>query len=70
MTTYKLQYFDGRGRGEVIRMLLSLGGKKFEDVRYSMAQWGDVKKGMWFSPFKHLLRVTALCSDTRVPTHP
>ncbi|XP_071800931.1 S-crystallin SL11-like [Asterias amurensis] len=46
MTTYKLQYFDGRGRGEVIRMLLSLGGKKFEDVRYSMAQWGDVKKDL------------------------
>ncbi len=43
MPTYKLEYFDGRGRGEVIRMLLGLAGKKFEDVRYSMANWGDIQ---------------------------
>ncbi|XP_033644491.1 S-crystallin SL11-like [Asterias rubens] len=44
MASYKLEYFDVRGRGEVTRMLLALAGKKFEDVRISLEQYTDEYK--------------------------
>ncbi|XP_071808901.1 S-crystallin SL11-like [Asterias amurensis] len=36
MASYKLEYYDCRGRGEVTRMLLALADKKYEDVRFSL----------------------------------
>ncbi len=33
MTSYKIVYFDGRGRAEISRMILTAAGVKFEDVR-------------------------------------
>ena len=36
----KLYYFDLRGRAETPRLVMKLGGKKFEDVRFSIEEWG------------------------------
>jgi len=35
MTTYRLHYFNIKGRAELSRMLLTLAGVEFEDVRYA-----------------------------------
>jgi len=37
--SYKLQYFNGRGRGEIPRLLLAAAGQKFEDVRIEQEDW-------------------------------
>ncbi len=39
MSTYKLYYFNGRGRGEVSRLILAAAGQKYEDIRYERDQW-------------------------------
>merc|ERR1711860_114756 len=43
MPSYKLTYFDGRGRGEISRMLFAAGGKPFVDDRISFDKWGELK---------------------------
>ena len=40
---YKLTYFDVRGRGEPIRMLLTLAGQKFDDVKVGHVEWPTMK---------------------------
>jgi len=41
--SYKLHYFNGRGRAEVIRLALVAGGHKFEDIRIEMESWHKIK---------------------------
>lgn len=41
--TYKLSYFDVRGRAEVSRMLFALAEVKFTDERVSHADWPSRK---------------------------
>ena len=43
MSDYKLVYFDGRGRGELLRLTLAAAGKKFEDCRWDMEQFQKEK---------------------------
>ena len=43
MTSYKLYYFNGRGRAENIRLLLALAGQDYEDYRVSMEEWKQLK---------------------------
>ena len=43
MSTYKLTYFNGRGRAEVSRLIFAAAGQKYEDVRYERAQWPSHK---------------------------
>jgi glutathione S-transferase len=46
MSTYKLYYFNGRGRAEVARLIFVVTGQKFEDIRYENDQWPSHKAEM------------------------
>lgn len=37
MSTYKLQYFNGRGAAEIIRYLFAAAGQPYEDHRYNIS---------------------------------
>lgn len=41
--TYKLTYFDIRGRAEFIRFILAQAGVKYEDIRVGYGDWAKVK---------------------------
>jgi len=47
-TVQKLYYFNGRGRGELSRLLLAEGKIKYEDVRINPIDWQDLKSEMPF----------------------
>ncbi len=47
MPNYKLTYFNGRGRGEPIRMLFALAGQEFEDNRVGGDSWQEFKPSMY-----------------------
>ena len=49
--TLKLTYFDIRGRGELIRLILNYGQIKFEDKRISFEEFPELKESF---PFGHL----------------
>ena len=46
MSTYKLHYFNFRGRGEVARLVFAAAGQKFDDVRFERQQWPTLKSQM------------------------
>ncbi|XP_046358199.2 probable glutathione S-transferase 6 [Haliotis rufescens] len=48
MSTYKLIYFDLRGKGELARLILTYQGQEYEDSRFSMDQWPEIKPKMPF----------------------
>jgi len=41
--SYKLMYFNGRGRAELSRMIFAQAGVQYEDVRVEGAQWSQLK---------------------------
>ena len=43
MTQYKLTYFNGRGRAEVIRLIFAQAGVKYEDHRIAKEDWAGLK---------------------------
>ena len=43
MKKVKLTYFNGRGRAEVARLILSIAGEVFEDVRIEFSDWEALK---------------------------
>merc|ERR1711962_852211 len=44
MPSYKFHYFNGKGRGEMVRMLFVVAGKEFEDVRFEQSEWPSLKE--------------------------
>ena len=43
MKKVKLTYFNGRGRAEVARLILSIAGEVFEDDRVEFSDWEALK---------------------------
>lgn len=48
MTSYKLVYFDLKGRAEVIRLLFALSEENYEDIRISFEEWPNLKPTLPF----------------------
>merc|ERR1711976_1135150 len=48
MPSYKLTYFNGRGRAESIRMTLAAAGVEFEDNRITFEDWGALTPNVPF----------------------
>ncbi|CAF1341202.1 unnamed protein product [Adineta steineri] len=46
MSTYKLYYFNVRGRGEVARLIFAAADQKYEDIRYEREEWVSHKSEM------------------------
>ena len=46
MSTYKLYYFNRRGRAEISRLILAAADQKYEDVRYERDEWSTHKPQM------------------------
>ena len=40
---FAVTYFGIPGRGEVVRLMLQIGGMPFEDVLVSSKEWRDLK---------------------------
>jgi glutathione S-transferase len=43
MPAYKLTYFNGRGRAEIIRLVFAAAGVEYEDIRMERADWPAIK---------------------------
>ena len=43
MSTYKLTYFNFRGRAEIIRYILAQAEVEYEDLRISFEEWPALK---------------------------
>lgn len=43
MVHYKVHYFNLRGRGEIIRLVLTAAGVEFEDRRVEFSEWPSLK---------------------------
>ncbi|CAF3876566.1 unnamed protein product [Rotaria sp. Silwood1] len=41
MSTYKLYYFNARGRAEVSRLIFAAVGQRYEDIRYEYNEWAS-----------------------------
>ncbi|EDV25615.1 uncharacterized protein TRIADDRAFT_55906 [Trichoplax adhaerens] len=53
MPSYRLTYFDARGRGEVIRYLFVLADVPYQDVRVTSEEWREIKSDIK-APFGQL----------------
>ncbi|CAH1798670.1 unnamed protein product [Owenia fusiformis] len=53
MPSYKLTYFNGRGRAEIVRFVLLQAGVTYEDNRIEFETWGKMKKS-GVAPFSQL----------------
>ncbi len=43
MVHYKLTYFNGRARAEIIRLIFAVADEKYEDVRVERDKWPALK---------------------------
>ena len=46
--TYKLIYYNLRGRAELHRYMFAVGGQEYEDFRFDRADWPELKLKMPF----------------------
>jgi len=56
MPSYKLYYFNGRGRAETIRLLFAVAGQEYEDIRFERDDWPNHKSSAPFGqvPFMEI----------------
>lgn len=45
MPSYTLNYFNGRGRGELTRLVFAAAGVEFTDKRVEFSEWPALKSG-------------------------
>ena len=45
MPSYKLVYFNGRGRAEISRWIFAQTETEYEDQRINKEQWAELKPG-------------------------
>nr|AAA97544.1 S-crystallin [Doryteuthis opalescens] len=46
MPNYTLYYFNGRGRAEILRMMMAAAGVKYMDKRFDFNEWDKYRKDM------------------------
>lgn len=46
--SYELTYFNGKGRGEILRWIFAVSGQPYKDKRIEMDQWPAFKSTMPF----------------------
>ena len=56
----KLTYFNGRGLAETSRVLLAIGGEKYEDFRYPITVLDCANVNTSFPEFKDLVKSLGL----------
>jgi len=49
MSQVKVTYFNGRGRAEVTRMILTIGKVDFEDKRVNQEEWAKLKESEFYN---------------------
>lgn len=54
--TFKLTYFNMKGRGELIRLTFAVAGVPFEDNRLNPSDWPKLKASMSRTQFTHPLK--------------
>ena len=63
MPTYKLTYFNFKGRGELMRLIFAVAGKQFTDERIEMQDWPGIKPSAHLRTFLPLVRTFACYSS-------
>jgi len=67
MPTYKLTYFDLRGRGEIIRLMFVAAGVPYEDNRVERSKWPELKASTPFGQMPVLeVDGVALCQSKAI----
>jgi len=71
MSSYKLTYFNGRGRGEIIRLILTQADVPFEDNRLSYEEFAKVKSTLPFLqvPIFEIDGKITLCQSLSIGRH-
>lgn len=63
MVEFMLNYFNVRGRGELIRLIFHMSGQKFEDVRIEPEEWSSHRSQF---PLEQLPLLTIKRGDNQV----
>lgn len=58
--SYKLNYFDIRGRGEPIRLIFEYAQQKFENKRINLNEWPKLKPSGFFDSVSLLSRESSI----------
>jgi len=71
MPQYKLTYFNGRGRGEIIRLVLTAADVPFEDNRLSFEEFAKIKSTLPFLqiPIFEIDGKVTLCQSLSIARH-
>jgi glutathione S-transferase len=71
MSSYKLTYFNGRGKGEIIRLILTQADVPFEDNRLSFEEFAKLKSKLPFLqvPIFEIDGKITLCQSLAIARH-